>query len=72
MVSWGRRLAQLLEVDPEIVLRIVVELPETRAGLERLAMQPRQNFIGERQYRQRPHRQRLAVDLVALAAAFHS
>jgi hypothetical protein len=53
MVSCGRRLAQFLEVDPEIVLRIVVELPETRAALERL----RQNFIGERQYRWRQHRQ---------------
>jgi hypothetical protein len=39
------------------VLRIVVELPEMRAALERLAMQLRQNFIGERQYRQRQHRQ---------------
>ncbi len=52
-----RRLAQFLEVDPEIVLRIVVELPEMRAALERLAMQLRQNFIGERRYRRRQHRQ---------------
>ena len=33
-----RRIAQLLEVDSEIVLRTDVELPEMRATLERLAM----------------------------------
>jgi hypothetical protein len=65
----GRRLAQFLEVNPEIVLRIVVELPEMRAALETPCDA---TAIGERQYRQRPHRQRLAVDLVAPAAAFHS
>jgi len=48
-VKWQkefRRIAQFLEVDPEIVLRIVVELPEMRAALERLAIQPPQNFEG--------------------------
>src|SRR5882672_3143130 len=38
-----RRIAQLLEVDSEIVLRIDVELPEMRATLQRLALQSRQN-----------------------------
>ena len=60
----GWRLAQFLEVNPEIVLRIVVELPEMRAALETPCDA---TAIGERQYRQR-----LAVDLVAPAAAFHS
>src|SRR5207237_6235182 len=42
-----------------------------RAAPERLAMQARQNFISERRYRLREHGQRLAVDLVAPAAAFY-
>src|SRR5260370_7235218 len=66
-----RRIAQLLEVDSEIVLRIGIELPEMRATLERLAMPSRQNFIGERRHRLRQDGQRFAVDLVAPAAAFY-
>lgn len=65
------RIVQLLEVDSEVVLRIGVELSEMRTALERLAMQTRQNFIGERRYRLRQDGQRFAVDLVAPAAAFH-
>ena len=49
----GRRLAQFLEVNPEIVLCIVVELTEMRAALETPCDA---TAIGERQYRQRPHR----------------
>src|ERR1700682_207990 len=59
-----RRIAQLLEIDSEIVLRTDVELPEMRATLEGLAMQSRQNFIGKRRYRLRQDGQRFAVDLV--------
>ena len=53
-----RRIAQLLEADSEIVLRIGIELPEMRGTLERLAMQSRQNFIGERRNRVRQDSQR--------------
>src|SRR5258707_15774504 len=66
-----RRIAQLLEVDSEIVLRIDVELLEMRATLERLAMRSCQNFIGERRHRLREDGKRFAVDLVAPAAAFY-
>src|SRR5258706_2609026 len=66
-----RRIAQLLEADSEIVLRIGIELPEMRGTLERLAMQSRQNFIGERRNRVRQDSQRFAVDFVAPAAAFY-
>src|SRR5712692_9591123 len=66
-----RRIAQLLEVDSEIVLRIDVELPEMRATLQRLALQSRQNLIGKRRHRLRQKGQRFAVDLVAPAAAFY-
>src|SRR5262245_25806982 len=46
-----RRIAQLLEVDSEIVLRIAVELPEMRATPERLAVHARQNLVRERRHR---------------------
>ena len=42
-----RRVAQLLEIDSEIVLRLGVELPEMRATLARLTVQARQNLIRE-------------------------
>ena len=65
------RIAQLLEVDSEIVLRIDVELPEMRAAPERLAVQSRQNLTGERRHRLRQDGQGFAVDLIAPAAPFH-